>query len=232
MKRRTVGVFVVLVAVLLWSLACRCSTDREAGNVAPERISLAEAESLVRDWVFNANPHMNPSAELPLEEITTDEIWRRLSIQLFRLHSDFLGPSTYAIADSEIHVLGTSFGGYGVTHMEVTDLDLDGNLELTYTYSWGSGIHRSHIAVYLPRQTPPESIYGDLVYYHGDLILAKYADHEVVVEAGYYDWQRDIFVSQASLGAVSLVSIDGEQQVVVDLCDDLPSGITDRLSFP
>jgi hypothetical protein len=116
--------------------------------------------------------------------------------------------------------------------MEVTDLDLDGNPELTYTHFWGSGIHRFHIAVYRPAQTPPESIQADLVYYQVDLILAKFRDQDVVVETGYYDWQRDVSISQASLGEASLRSRDGELQLDIDLYDDFPSEITHGLSFP
>ncbi|MNI67276.1 hypothetical protein D3C73_1228990 [compost metagenome] len=43
-------------------------------------------------------------------------------------------------------MLGIGFGGYGVTSVVPYDVNLDGNIDLVYAYSFGSGIHRSVLA--------------------------------------------------------------------------------------
>lgn len=45
------------------------------------------------------------------------------------------------------YVLGMCFGGWGVTSAVPCDADDNGTPDLLFTFSWGSGIHRSHLAV-------------------------------------------------------------------------------------
>jgi hypothetical protein len=225
MKSRTALALILLASVLL----CDCESDL-ADSLPAERISVAEAEVLVRDMMFDLNPDMNPSLQFPLEEITTDEIWRRLHTQVFRLQGGF--PEMYAITNGQASILGASFGGYGVIHMHVTDLDADGNPELTYAYSWGSGLHRSHIAVYLPHQEPPTSIEAEIVYLHGDFILEKHNDQNVVVKVGYYECQEGKFIAEVPVGQLFLRSQDGQLKLVIELDDDLPAEIAEKIVIP
>ena len=56
--------------------------------------------------------------------------------------------SSYLLYEDTIYTLGESFGGYGVTAFAVADLNKDGMKELYFTYSWGSGIHRSQVGYF------------------------------------------------------------------------------------
>ena len=58
--------------------------------------------------------------------------------------------SSYLLYEDTIYTLGESFGGYGVTTFAVADLNKDGMKELYFTYSWGSGIHRSQVGYFDP----------------------------------------------------------------------------------
>ena len=201
----------VLSACALMGLS-ECS--RESG-----RLSLSEAEALIRDF----DTHL--STQLRLKEITTDEIWRRLHIQVFKDEGDF---TTFVISNGRVGVLGTSFGGWGVTQMCVTDLDSNGSPELTYVYSWGSGLHRSHIAAYLPERG--YSIEADIVYLSGDFVLDCLDDRNVIVQVGYYDWLQDRATAKAQVGRVILDSQAGK--LIIELAGDLSPALKKWLFIP
>lgn len=42
------------------------------------------------------------------------------------------------------------FGGYGITSMALADLNQDGEYELYFTFSWGSGVHWAEIGYFDP----------------------------------------------------------------------------------
>ena len=58
--------------------------------------------------------------------------------------------ASFLMADEKIYPLGSFFGGYGVTSMAAADMDGDGKKELYFTFSWGSGIHRSQAGYFQP----------------------------------------------------------------------------------
>ncbi|OBZ11118.1 M56 family metallopeptidase [Bacillus sp. FJAT-26390] len=58
--------------------------------------------------------------------------------------------ASFLLYEGEVYPLGEWFGGHGVTSMALADLDSDGEMELYFTYSWGSGLHRSHAAYFNP----------------------------------------------------------------------------------
>lgn len=51
----------------------------------------------------------------------------------------------FLLLDGQIYPLGTGFGGYGLTDLQLCDFDRNGHLDLMYSYSGGSGIH--HVAL-------------------------------------------------------------------------------------
>ncbi|WP_419871195.1 M56 family metallopeptidase [Candidatus Pristimantibacillus sp. PTI5] len=58
--------------------------------------------------------------------------------------------ASFLLYGGEVYPLGEWFGGLGVTSMALADMDSDGESELYFTYSWGSGLHRSHAAYFNP----------------------------------------------------------------------------------
>lgn len=57
---------------------------------------------------------------------------------------------SFIMYDGEIYNIGTCFGGFGITSMALADLDKDGEYELYYTFSWGSGLHRAQVGYFEP----------------------------------------------------------------------------------
>ncbi|MCL6460065.1 MAG: M56 family metallopeptidase, partial [Gorillibacterium sp.] len=58
--------------------------------------------------------------------------------------------ASFLLYDGKVYPLGEWFGGSGVTSIKLADLDEDGQNELYFTYSWGSGLNRSYAAYFNP----------------------------------------------------------------------------------
>lgn len=58
--------------------------------------------------------------------------------------------ASFLLYKDDIYAMGEWFGGFGVTSMAICDLNSDKMPELYFTFSWGSGLHRSHAAYFDP----------------------------------------------------------------------------------
>lgn len=72
--------------------------------------------------------------------VTPSAFLNQPDIQIFKYDQSC---AAFLLHGGEIYPLGEHFGGYGVTSFALADMDEDGNEELYFTFSWGSGIHRS-----------------------------------------------------------------------------------------
>jgi hypothetical protein len=206
-------------------------TPTGSNGAPPQRISLTHAENLVRTMIFEQESDMNPTAQFSLKEITTDEIWQRLNVQVFKVVGDSVYPDeSFLIKDERVQRLGIGFGGSGLMSMQVVDLDENNEPELIYTYSYGSGLHRSMIAAYCRSWPGDHIITSELAYLYGDLILNKIDEHTVMLEAGFFDLQER-FTTEATLGGLLLTKDSGKSHLEVQLKNNLPRHITERIKL-
>lgn len=114
-------------------LLTACTTDAK-----PAKLSVQEAETIIQESVEQKG---NSSAITgKLSEMTPEDVWEETGHQLFK---DSGSLETYVVADGKAAVLGTGFGGSGVTSVVPYDVNGDGARDLVYAYSYGSGVHRS-----------------------------------------------------------------------------------------
>lgn len=52
--------------------------------------------------------------------------------------------------NGEVYSIGECFGGFGLTSLALADLNKDDVYELYYTFSCGSGLHRSQVGYFEP----------------------------------------------------------------------------------
>jgi hypothetical protein len=148
------------------------------------RIPVDHAEQLVAAWLQAHQLH-NGAARNPhpqLKDITPPDVWKRLGAQVFKqpgVTASIQEADAYLIRKGTVFPLSIGFGGSGLTSMCVCDLNRDGKLKLAYTYSWGSGITRSHLAV-LYLEPFPQKFESDFQY-RGDLLLKNKNDDLVNV---------------------------------------------------
>jgi hypothetical protein len=81
--------------------------------------------------------------------------------------------------NGRIRPAGISFGGFGAVDMAACDFDGDGRKEILFAYSWGSGLHRSHLAVFNPATMEETQL--DYVNLNRDMALQKVSDTEFLV---------------------------------------------------
>ena len=101
--------------------------------------------------------------------ITPESIGKNSAYSVFKYDASC---ASFLLYEGKVYPLGQWFGGFGVTSMALADMNGDGKPELYFTYSWGSGLHRSHISYF----DPAASQIVDMEYTHlnGDMLI--YAD--------------------------------------------------------
>jgi hypothetical protein len=135
---------------------------------------------LVRDFAFSSIPQLNPATEFEIRWVPIRGLWPALGVQVFKVRC-FVDRQQFnefdcVIRQGKLTVLGCSIGGYGLMSGVVQPSGF------YYTYSWGSGIHRSHIG-------RMEVVNEELKFW----------------ESGGFAG-RDLFVSPTSSGGIQVVA--------------------------
>lgn len=78
-------------------------------------------------------------------DITPDAVFEATGCQIFKDNATY---ESYLVSDGTVVPIATGFGGFGITDILPCDLDENGQTDILYAYSWGSGLHRSQLAVY------------------------------------------------------------------------------------
>ena len=115
------------------------NTDEyETFDLTPSKNNVAE---LLSSYDFPEGSYNNDE----LYNITPQEMTDKYGFRIFKYDQCC---ESYLEYNGSIYHIGTGFGGSGTTSFAVADLNSDGNPELYYTFSWGSGMHRSQIGYF------------------------------------------------------------------------------------
>ena len=106
-----------------------------------------------------------------IDDITPKNIKEEIGCQIFKVNYTC---ETYIVNKSKVYAIGLGFGGFGVVNIESCDLDYDGHKDLIYTFSWGSGLHRSHIGIFNLAKEKEEWL--DFQQMNEDIVLEKVSD--------------------------------------------------------
>lgn len=109
-----------------------------ATPVPGERVSLEDAREIIGALL--------PNRDLEIEEITTDELWNEMGVQLFANNCPQRYEYVFAIVQDKAVMLKEHWGAYYFDYA-LSDMDGDGRKEMLYAYDWGSGIVRSVLGV-------------------------------------------------------------------------------------
>jgi len=117
-------------------------------------------------------------------DITPGAVLDEIGVQIFK---DSEWCSAYLMDDDFIYPLGVWFGGYGVVDIKTCDFDGNGTKDILFTYSWGSGLHRSLIGLFDMSTMMETVIYdssdegNDEAFISCDLVLEKKSDDDFEV---------------------------------------------------
>lgn len=127
----------------IWSIF---QIERYEGGI-PLAVSIFGTQDGVKDFLKNLkdfNSGCNPDT---CYNITPGSFGVNSGYSIFKFDASC---ASFLLYENKAYPLGEWFGGYGVTSMALDDLNDDLKQELYFTYSFGSGLHRSHIAYFDP----------------------------------------------------------------------------------
>ena len=112
-----------------------------------------------------------------LADVTPAEVLEATGCHIFKSPVSF---NSYLADGERFCVLDCGVGGYGLTSAVLWDYDENGTADLLYTYSWGSGMHRSILALYDRTKRERQELYTyypwDWEAYGSDLVVKHETD--------------------------------------------------------
>lgn len=129
-----------MIIILLMLGLAGCVAD------AKRRMSAETLAPLVKAYAFREIPKLNPSTQFKIEEYRVEGLQAALRIQLFLVRymsadGQQFNESLLIYRDGKLTPFASAFGGHGLMSAVMVEDTL------YYTYSFGSGIHRSHVGV-------------------------------------------------------------------------------------
>lgn len=124
--------------------------------------------------------------------VTPEEVFEKTGGQIFKSSETC---ASFFLYEGGLYRLEEWFGGLGIVDIKVCDLDQDGEYELLYTYSWGSGLHRSHVG-HFDLKTKKQTELG-FVHLNEDMMLAENPDGSFSLYEARIEW-----------GEVALIDFD------------------------
>lgn len=121
----------------------------------------------VDDFLARADAPKGTYENDELYNITPQEITAKYGFRIFKYDQNC---ESYLEYNGNVYTLGTGFGGLGTVSFAVADLNNDGAIEIYFSYSWGSGIHRSRIG-YFDSESLEVSVF-DISCENKDMVLS------------------------------------------------------------
>ncbi|MUT68815.1 hypothetical protein [Paenibacillus sp. NEAU-GSW1] len=132
-----------LIILVFCVLLAACASNEPITVIeSKEKNTIETAKKLIQQLQNNT---LSGVKHTELIDITPTNIWDLTGYQLFK---EYGGSSseTYIVNNQKAVHIGNGFGGFGVTSAVPYDVNNDGNMDIVYAYSFGSGIHRSAIS--------------------------------------------------------------------------------------
>jgi len=150
------------------ALLCAGCAGKTAGSEAPRAKTLAYRAEGVEEFLAALAQSGTQTSALDgaCMQITPDDVLEVSDFRVFQFADSF---RSFLLCEGAVYELGESLGGRGVVDMALGDLNGDGTQELYYTYSWGSGMHRSHAAYF--DSAAKRSVELDFVLLDEDMML-------------------------------------------------------------
>lgn len=146
------------------------------------KIKKFDGEMPMKTTIFGAHDNVEDFLSLQKDFSSGYEVDTCYNItpDYIRENSDYLifkydtSCASFLMYEGKVYPLGEWFGGFGVTSMSIADLDGDQKPELYFTYSWGSGLHRSHVAYFDP--SAKKIVTFDYTHLNKDMIITENND--------------------------------------------------------
>lgn len=137
--------------------------------------------------------------------VTPKDIADKYDFSIFKFDKSC---SSFLLYDDKVYPLGEWFGGYGVTSFAVADLNEDGESELYFTCSWGSGIHRSQVGYF--DTASKEAVLFDFSIWFQEWMLGTDSDNALCVYDADCHIKSYVDIEMSARDKVASIIVDGE----------------------
>jgi|GEM_PF-3791767 len=151
--------------------------------------NMEEKTSYVSQNISEINTD-NSSSEKQEEyfDITPQAVLDEIGCQIFKSN---MSCASYVLYEGEKYPISNFFGGWGIVDMQVCDFDGDGQADILYTSSWGSGMHRWEIGYFDFTKMEDNFIYSSFtsspVLGLADVMLEKVGENEFEIYTISFD---------------------------------------------
>lgn len=197
----------------LWVFCC--SPCLAKGPLA--EATLSDPIPAIHDYVRRLNQQRPEDARIPVEDLwiareyPVADLQQTVGVRLFLVNGEML----FAYGHGQVRKFGLTFGGHGLMSAVVLDK------ALFYTYSFGSGLHRSHVG----RMTFEDGAFRILescAYFNHDLFVVK-TNQGIRIDVGDFEqfnsWRPIRRLGRPELCRSSLVIV---QEVGAEIDTGLP----------
>lgn len=170
-------ILTILLAILSSAAIASCSSYNE--NIS-EEAQFSSSKNGVENFyylLYEKDKDLTPLLEEENCYNVTTENLKKTGVSIFKFKDECV---TYLKYGDDIYHFAGGFGGYGFVNAVTCDFDHNGKVDILYTYSYGSGIHRSIVSVFnltTFEVTDLFSTFGDDAFdkdtYMSDLVLEK-----------------------------------------------------------
>lgn len=123
----------------------RALLEKANASVEIDIFGLTPTQSGVDEFLAQYSVSQSEYEDDELYNITPQEITDKYGLRIFKYSKNC---ETFLEYNGNLYTLGIGFGGNGTTSFAVADLNNDGNIEIYFTYSWGSGMHHAQVGYF------------------------------------------------------------------------------------
>ncbi|MCM1298734.1 MAG: hypothetical protein NC228_04120 [[Eubacterium] siraeum] len=210
---RKVRSMIYLTLCIMSLSACSASSISEKiflDALAPEsELTITSSDARVSDFLEKMQGFTTYYETDECYNITPDFVADNSDYSVFKFNAS---TESFILYDGEAYSIGICFGGLGITSMALADLDKDGAYELYYTFSWGSGLHRSHVGYFDPIDKEIH-VFEDDALLNSDMMLTVNNSGDLCVNSA--DLDMDDFVNFTIKAQDFIGTIDFEENQAV-----------------
>ncbi|PWM46146.1 MAG: hypothetical protein DBX47_02845 [Clostridiales bacterium] len=139
--KKTLG-FLMLIVVVGSFTSCGSTNNKTKEIIIFE---MQPTKDGVADFLFKLDDQPESYDNDECYRVTPQRITNKYGFAIYKFDQSCI---SYLEYDDKIYPLGNGFGGFGVVSFAISDMNNDKYPELYFTYSWGSGIHRSMVGYF------------------------------------------------------------------------------------
>ncbi|MDE6714346.1 MAG: hypothetical protein K2K20_11485 [Lachnospiraceae bacterium] len=218
---------ILYLLFLIVFILSACSTTADSDNaelsvLAPEtEMTITSNKTQVLKFVFENKNFTSDYDKDECFNITPDFILDNSEYAVFKYDTS---AKSFIMYNGEVYSIGDCFGGFGITSMALADINMDGQYELYYTFSWGSGLHRSQIGYFDP--VSREVTIFDYSYFGGpfsflssEMILTVNASGDLCVNSAIIDLDSFVDFSIKAQELIGTIVFD-EDEITLKLYNE------------